>query len=185
MTLADAIAFLRDEAARYEAEATAHLASHSSRESNSVREKKRAQSRALRRAADDLAGVAVPSPEQVETFLRHRGWLPSCFDTAFGGWVWFKGDTTLRLPQHADAKDYARCVAFIIRYFAEAERIAEPYIRREMLGEPQPPTTLPPPSELEQRRASLADRGPDAAFEPPIVPALDALGAPIPPGRTR
>lgn len=48
------VAFLRDEADRYEREVREHRSEHGRDESKSVREKKRAQARALSRAADSF-----------------------------------------------------------------------------------------------------------------------------------
>lgn len=50
----EVVAWLREEAERYEREVREHRATHGRDESKSVREKKRAQARALLRAADAL-----------------------------------------------------------------------------------------------------------------------------------
>lgn len=67
-----AAAFLRAEAQRYDDEARAHRASHGRDESKSVRDKKRAQARALLRAADALVARGLDAPESAVTVERDR-----------------------------------------------------------------------------------------------------------------
>lgn len=62
--VAEIVALLRAEAARYEQEAREHREGHGRNESQSVRAKKRAQARALNRAADRVAMTQRPVEAQ-------------------------------------------------------------------------------------------------------------------------